>query len=104
MRGLLAAELKRGGFDAIIVEGKADKPTYLWVHDGEASLRDAAHLWGKDTGETESAVREELGDKHIHLAMIGPAGENLVRYACIMEGTKDAGGRGGLGAVMGSRT
>ena len=101
--GFWAAELKRAGFDAIIIEGKADKPVYLWVHDGEVSIRDAAHLWGKTTMETEIAVREELGDAKIHLAMIGPGGENMVRYACIMEGCKDAGGRGGLGAVMGSK-
>src|SRR3990172_1665074 len=101
--GYWMAELKRAGYDAIIVEGKAAKPVYLWVHDGEASIRDAAHLWGKDTGETEAAVRNELGDEHIHLAMIGPGGENLVRYACVMEGLHDAAGRGGLGAVMGSK-
>ena len=101
--GFWAAELKRAGFDAIIVEGKADKPVYLWVHDGEAMIRDAAHIWGKTTMETEETIREELGDVKIHMAMIGPAGENLVRYACIMEGCKDAGGRGGLGAVMGSK-
>jgi aldehyde:ferredoxin oxidoreductase len=101
--GFWGAELKRAGFDAIIIEGKAEKPVYLWVHDGEVSIRDASHLWGKDTLETETAVREELGDAKIHLAMIGPAGEHMVRYACIMEGCKDAGGRGGLGAVMGSK-
>jgi aldehyde:ferredoxin oxidoreductase len=101
--GYWAAELKRAGFDAIIVEGKADKPVYLWVHDGEVNIRDAANIWGKNTKETEETVRAELGDTHIHLAMIGPGGENMVRYACIMEGCKDAGGRGGLGAVMGSK-
>jgi aldehyde:ferredoxin oxidoreductase len=101
--GFWGAELKRAGFDGIIVEGKAEKPVYLWVHDGEVSIRDAANLWGKDTIETEKLVREELGDNKIHLAMIGKGGENLVRYACIMEGCKDAAGRGGLGAVMGSK-
>ena len=101
--GFLAAELKRAGFDAVIIDGKADKPVYLWIHDGEASIRDATRLWGKETKETEAAVREELGDQHIHLAMIGPAGEHMVRYACVMEGCKDAGGRGGIGAVMGSK-
>ena len=101
--GFWGAELKRAGFDAIIVEGKAKKPVYLWVHDGEVSIRDAAHLWGKDTMDTQSAVRAELGDEKIHLAMIGRGGEHMVRYACIMEGCKDAGGRGGLGAVMGSK-
>ena len=101
--GFWGAELKRAGFDAIIIEGKSEKPVYLWVHDGDVSIRDAAHLWGKDTLETEAAVRTELGDTKIHLAMIGAGGEHMVRYACIMEGCKDAGGRGGLGAVMGSK-
>ena len=101
--GFWMAELKRAGFDAIIVEGKAKKPVYLWVHDGEASIRDAAQLWRKETQETEASVRAELGDERIQVAMIGPAGEKLVRYACIMEGLHDAAGRGGLGAVMGSK-
>ena len=94
--GFWGAELKRAGFDAIIVEGKAKKPVYLWVHDGEVSIRDAAHLWGKDTMDTQSAVRAELGDEKIHLAMIGRGGEHMVRYACIMEGCKDAGGGHGF--------
>jgi aldehyde:ferredoxin oxidoreductase len=101
--GFWQAELKRAGFDAIIVEGRAETPVYLWVQDGEASIRDASHLWGKETKETEAAVRAELGDDRIQLAMIGPAGENMVRYACIMNGLHDAAGRGGLGAVMGSK-
>jgi len=97
------AELKRAGFDVIIVEGKAEKPVYLWVHDGEAAIKDATHLWGKNTKETQETIRDELGDDHIRVAMIGPAGENLVRYACIMNGLYDAAGRGGLGAVMGAK-
>ncbi len=97
------AELKRAGFDAIIVEGKASRPVYLWVHDGEASIRDASHLWGKKTKETQATIRVELGDKLIRVALIGLAGENLVRYACIMHGLYDAAGRGGLGAVMGAK-
>jgi aldehyde:ferredoxin oxidoreductase len=101
--GYWAAELKRAGYDAIIVEGKANKPVYLWVHDGKADIKDAAHIWGKDTLDTQEAIRTELNDKRIHVAMIGPAGENLVRFACIMEGCHDAAGRGGLGAVMGSK-
>jgi aldehyde:ferredoxin oxidoreductase len=101
--GYWAAELKRAGYDAIIVEGKASKPVYLWVHDGEANIKDAAHLWGKDSLDTQEAIRAELSDKRIHVAMIGPAGENLVRFACIMEGCHDAAGRGGMGAVMGSK-
>jgi aldehyde:ferredoxin oxidoreductase len=101
--GFWMAELKRAGYDAIIVEGKSDKPVYLWVHDGEAEIRDASKLWGTEIKETEASVRNELGDQHIHLAMIGPGGENMVRYACILEGCYNAAGRGGLGAVMGSK-
>ncbi len=101
--GFWGAELKRAGFDVIIVEGKAEKPVYLWVHDGEASIKDAGHLWGKNTKETQDTVRTELDDNKIQMALIGPGGENLVRYANIMHGLFDAAGRGGLGAVMGSK-
>lgn len=97
------AELKRAGYDAIIIEGKAEKPVYLWVHDGEVSIRDACHLWGGNTKETQQGIRDELGDNRIRVALIGPAGENLVRYACIMHGLHDTAGRGGLGAIMGSK-
>jgi aldehyde:ferredoxin oxidoreductase len=97
------AELKRAGYDAIIIEGKADRPVYLWVHDQEASIRDASHLWGKTTKDTQQAIRAEQGDNRIRMALIGPAAEKLVRYACIMHGLYDAAGRGGLGAVMGSK-
>jgi len=101
--GFWGAELKHAGYDAIIVEGKAEKPVYLWIHDGEASIRDASHLWGKSTKETQETIRVELGDNLIRVAGIGPAGENLVRIACIMNALKDAAGRGGMGAVMGSK-
>lgn len=101
--GYWMAELKRAGYDAIIIEGRSQKPAYLWIKDGEASLRDASNLWGKETKEVQAIIRAELGDKHIQVASIGLAGENLVRYACIMEGLHDAAGRGGLGAVMGSK-
>lgn len=101
--GFWAPELKRAGYDAIIIEGRADKPVYLWIQDGEASIKDATYLWGKETKETQDTVRSELGDNHIQLALIGPAGENKVRYACIMHGLHDAAARGGAGAVMGSK-
>jgi len=97
------AELKRAGLDAIIIEGKAPKPAYLWVNKGEATIRDANQLWGKNTKETQEAIRAELGDNKIRVASIGPGGENLVKYACIMHGLADAAGRGGMGAVMGSK-
>jgi len=101
--GFWGAELKRAGYDAIIVEGKAERPVYLWVHDGKVEIKDATHLWGKKTKETQQTIRAELGDNLIRVASIGPAGEKLVRYACIMNGLYDAAGRGGLGAVMGSK-
>jgi aldehyde:ferredoxin oxidoreductase len=101
--GFWAAEFKRTGFDALIVEGKADKPVYLFIQDGEASIRDATHLWGKETKETQDTIRAELGDDRIAACLIGPAGENMVKFACIMSGLKDAAGRGGAGAVMGSK-
>jgi aldehyde:ferredoxin oxidoreductase len=101
--GFFGAELKHAGFDALIVEGASPKPVYLWIKDGVAELRDASHLWGKSTKETEVAVRAEIGDKRVQLAMIGPGGENMVKYACVMNGLKDAAGRTGMGAVMGSK-
>ncbi|MCJ7550700.1 MAG: aldehyde ferredoxin oxidoreductase family protein [Anaerolineae bacterium] len=101
--GFWGAQFKRAGFDALIVEGVAAKPVYLWIKDGEVEIRDAEHLWGKTTKETESLVRQELGDDRAELAMIGPGGENLVQYACVMNGLKDAAGRSGMGAVMGSK-
>jgi aldehyde:ferredoxin oxidoreductase len=97
------AQLKRSGFDALIVEGKAEKPVYLWIHDGQAEIRDAGHLWGRMTKEAQEAIRSEVGDENARIALIGPAAENLVSFACIMHGTHDAAGRGGLGAVMGSK-
>lgn len=96
-------EFKRAGYDTLIVEGKADKPVYLWIHDGEASIHDASHLWGKNTKETQESIRSELGDDKIRVALIGPGGENMVRFACIMHGLYDTAGRGGSGAVMGSK-
>ena len=101
--GFWGAELKAAGFDAIVVEGQAASPVYLWVHDGEAELRDAAHLWGLENKPTHTAIREELGEKRARVALCGPAGEKLVRYAAILADLKHAAGRTGLGAVMGSK-
>ena len=97
------SQLKRAGFDAIIIEGKAGRPVYLWVNNGKVEIKEAAHLWGKKTKEAQDTIRSELGDSKIRVAMIGPGGENLVKYACIMHGLGDAAGRGGMGAVMGSK-
>ena len=101
--GNFGAQLKRAGFDAIIVEGQSEKPVYLWVNDGTAEIRDASSVWGKTTKDTQAIVREEVGEKRAELAMIGLGGENMVRYACVMHGLKDAAGRSGIGAVMGSK-
>ena len=101
--GSWGAEFKRAGFDALIVEGAAASPVYIWIKDGHVEIRDARHLWGKETKDTSELLGQELGDTRIACAMIGPGGENLVRYACVMNETKDAAGRTGLGAVMGSK-
>jgi aldehyde:ferredoxin oxidoreductase len=101
--GHLAPELKFAGFDGLVVEGKSDRPVYLWIDNGTAVLRDASRLWGKRTHETEDAIREELRDAEIRVACIGPAGEKLVRYACIQADYHREFGRGGGGAVMGAK-
>jgi aldehyde:ferredoxin oxidoreductase len=101
--GFFPAEMKFAGFEAFIFKGKAAKPVYLWVHDGAYELRDAGHLWGKITGEVEHILKEELGDNRIEVAQVGPAGENGVRFACIMNMSNRANGRTGMGAVMGSK-
>jgi len=101
--GFWAAELKFAGYDALVITGKAPKPVYLWIHDGEAELRDASHLWGQVTGEAEAAIREELGDRRIQVLQVGPAGEKLARIACIINMSTRACGRTGMGAVMGSK-
>ncbi|MFX1570851.1 MAG: aldehyde ferredoxin oxidoreductase family protein [Promethearchaeota archaeon] len=102
--GHWGAELKHAGFDAIIIEGKAKNPVYLWIHDGEAEIKDASHLWGKTTGDAEALIKKELEDKFARVAQIGPGGENLVRYACIIHDLRNAAGRSGMGAVMGSKS
>ncbi len=101
--GWWGPELKFAGYDAVIIKGQASHPVYLWIHDGEVEIRDARGLWGMDTGETEDAIRQELGDPRIRVAGIGRGGENLVRYACILNEGKHANGRSGMGAVMGSK-
>jgi len=101
--GYWGAELKRAGFDAIVIEGQAEHPVYLWVHDGHAELRDASHLWGLEVAETHQRLLTELGDRRTRTAVIGPAGERKVRYACILNDISHAAGRTGMGAVMGSK-
>ncbi|HOI81910.1 MAG TPA: aldehyde ferredoxin oxidoreductase family protein [Synergistales bacterium] len=106
--GHFAKELRMAGYDGIIVTGKADRPAYLWLEDGKAELRDASDLWGKTVDDTVFAVREKT-DGNARVAVIGPAGENLVPIATItMDSDSDksragVAGRGGTGAVMGSK-
>jgi aldehyde:ferredoxin oxidoreductase len=101
--GFFGPELRMAGWDGIIITGRAPRPTYLWISDDKVELRDATHLWGKVTGEAEETIREELEEPRARVLIIGPAGENLVRYACVVNERKHVNGRGGTGAVMGSK-
>ena len=101
--GYWGPELKFAGYDMLILEGKASSPCYVWIYNDVVEIRDAAHLWGKTVWETEEELRSELGVPDSIIASIGPAGENLVRFACIMNDLHRAAGRSGVGAVMGSK-
>jgi aldehyde:ferredoxin oxidoreductase len=103
MGGFFGPELKFAGWDAVIITGKAENPVYLWIQDDKVELRDARAIWGKDTLESQTAILDELGDKRIRVANIGPAGEKLVRFAAVLHNMKHACGRTGMGAVMGSK-
>src|SRR5574341_2250213 len=101
--GYWGAELKRAGWDGIVFHGVSPTPVYLWINQDAVEFRDASHLWGKITGEVEDMLLAELGDPRIRGAQIGPAGENLVRFACIANELNEVVGRTGMGAVMGSK-
>ncbi|MES0360072.1 MAG: aldehyde ferredoxin oxidoreductase family protein [Anaerolineales bacterium] len=101
--GFWGPELKMAGFEAIIIKGRSPKPVYLWINEGEVEIRPAGHLWGRLTAEVQEAIRGELGDDKIRVLQIGPAGENLVRYAGITNDLRHFNGRNGMGAVMGSK-
>lgn len=100
--GHFGPELKFAGYDGIIFEGRSEKPVYLFIDNGLVEIRDASHLWGMDTNRVQHELFEELGSDEIRIAAIGPAGERLVRFACVICGCR-ALGRGGLGAVLGSK-
>jgi len=100
--GHFGAEMKFAGYDAIVVRGRAEKPTYLWIHDDQVEFRDASHIWGLLTNHSIEMLLEET-DKNARLVTIGPAGENLVRIAGIQTGEQRSAARGGGGAVMGSK-
>ena len=97
------SELKYAGYDGIIIRGKAQSPRYIWINNGTVQIKDATALWGKDAWDTISDIRQRHGDEELQVAVIGQAGENLVRFASIENGPYDAWGRTGLGAVMGSK-
>jgi len=99
--GYFAAELRYAGFDRLIILGKAKKPCYLYVTDNTIEIKDAKDYWGMDTTEVQQSLRKDLGQ--VEAAVCGVAGENLVRFACVRTGVKNAAGRCGLGAVMGSK-
>jgi len=95
--------LKGSGFDGIIITGRSEKPVYLFLKDGQAEIRDASHLWGKDSYETQELIKDELGDADISVACIAAGGEKQIRYACIMNDKGRSAGRCGMGALMGSK-
>ena len=100
--GSFGPELKYAGYDGIIFEGKAEKPVYLWINNAEAELRSAEELWGRNVPETTDMIKQATHEE-AKVACIGPAGEKLVKFACIMNEYNRAAGRSGVGAVMGSK-
>jgi aldehyde:ferredoxin oxidoreductase len=101
--GYWGMEFKNTGHDGIIIEGKSPKPVYLYIKDDQVEIKDASHLWGEDALATQDLIRKELGDQKVRVACIGPAGEKQVVLACIINDESRAQGRGGNGAVMGSK-
>ena len=101
--GWWGSELKRAGLDGLVISGRASSPVYLTIINGEATIRDAVHLWTRETKDVQLMLEEELDEKRIRVAQIGIAGENLVKFACILHDISRSAGRAGLGAVMGSK-
>ena len=101
--GHWAPELRYAGYDMLILEGRCSKPSYLLIYDDHVEICDARNVWGLTVGNSEDKIREEVGIPDARIAGIGPAGENLVRFACIMNDKHRAAGRSGVGAVMGSK-
>jgi aldehyde:ferredoxin oxidoreductase len=101
--GFWPAELKSAGFDGLVIRGRSEKPVYLWLHDGQAELRDGAHLWGRFTADVEDAIREELDDPRIHVVQCGPAAEQGVRFSALINLANRANGRTGMGLVMAAK-
>lgn len=103
MGGFFAPELAWAGFHHLVIKGKAKNPSYIYIHNGEIEIRDAGGIWGQSVTDAQWAIRQELGDEEVKSCVCGPAGENLVRFANVMTGVKNAAGRTGMGCVMGSK-
>jgi len=101
--GRFGAMLKFSGYDGVVIQGASPRPVYLWINEGKAELRDASHLWGKDTHETYDLLREEVGEPEAAVACIGPAGENTMKGAAVCTDYHHMAAKGGTGAVMGSK-
>lgn len=101
--GYFGPELKFAGFDAIVIKGSASEPVYLWINNDQVEIRDASSIWGLDNWETLEKLRDETGEAKVRVVSIGPAGENLVSYACLQNDLEHFNGRTGMGAVMGSK-
>jgi aldehyde:ferredoxin oxidoreductase len=100
--GFIGAEIKRAGYDNLVIQGESDEPVYLHVHDDCVEFKDATHVWGRDTWESEQGIKDEVGHA-AQVMCIGPGGENLVTFGSIVTGMGSAAGRSGLGAIMGSK-
>ena len=103
MGGFFAPEMAWAGFHHLVIKGKAKHPVYIYIHNGKIEIRDARNVWGMSVTDAQWAIRDELGDQEVKSMVCGPAGENLVVYANVMTGIKNAGGRSGMGCVMGSK-
>lgn len=101
--GYWGADFKRAGYDALIIEGASPTPVYLWIHGGKVEFKDASHLWGQDALQVQESIRREIGDERVRVVAIGPAGEKQVLLSCIINDEGRAPGRGGNGAILGSK-
>ena len=101
--GVFPFRLKGSGWDGIIITGKADTPVFLYLKEGQAEIKDASAIWGKDSYETQKAIKDQLSGEKVSVACVGPAGEKLIKFACIMNDKGRAAGRCGMGALMGSK-
>ena len=101
--GFFGPELKKAGYDGVFISGISEKPVYLWINDGKVEIKDASKLWGKDTKETWELLKEETGEPRLRVSAIGPSGENCAYMSCPINDGHRAPGRGGGGAVMGSK-